>query len=251
MPQACVNGSIGGFSLDANRSLLGRDEGCRTAGSLAAAMIRSRAFSFTASACGLLGAGTLLVGAWGLGSQRIPLASLSRWLAPEPPTGYRLRLELPESSPVSDGAQLAPAIPPETEVTGVSGEVEVPSERASPPSEFTEAFAPSTRMAAIRFDIRAFGKVAPASDDRIVRASKTLRLGAQRLGSIDLALGQGSVVSVDRQALRALVANDDAQIASVLAGMDGEMITFDTLRDRGVRIRYDPLTDAVVLDSAS
>ncbi|MGX7952853.1 hypothetical protein ACWPM1_09840 [Tsuneonella sp. HG249] len=101
------------------------------------------------------------------------------------------------------------------------------------------------------FDISTFGKGAGASGDRAVRVQKPLILSGSRLGSVELALGQGSIVSIDRQSLQTLVAGKDEEVTAALAGFQGERVTFDELRDRGIGIRYDPLADAVVIAGSS
>lgn len=82
-------------------------------------------------------------------------------------------------------------------------------------------------------------------------AKKSVSLGGNALGTVELALGQGSVVAVGRRDLQSLVAGKDEGLSAALDGIEGDLVSFDTLRDRGVRIRYDALADMVVIDKSS
>lgn len=211
-----------------------------------------------AVASGLVLTGVAAAGAWALGWA--PAASMARLRAlvePAPadrtsPSGYPIRLELPQAQGRAAGAATpAPANDLGNAATLSPDQAVLSADEGGRPPAARAAMSSRPGLLDVQFDIATFGKVAPPSGGRTIRTSKSLNHGGSRVGSVDLALGQGSVVSVDRQALQTLVGDKDENLAAALAGMEGEMVSFDALRDRGVRIRYDPLADAVVIDGGT
>lgn len=145
---------------------------------------------------------------------------------------------LPRAEPAAEGH--LPVIPPTS----------LFSPKA--PGEPTARAAESVKPALIASDFRIGDwSRAISAPSGAVRARKNVRLGSRALGSVGLALGQGSVVMIDRDELQALAAPVDAGLAAALAEIQGEMVSFDTLRDRGVGIRYDAIADAVVIESGA
>lgn len=170
------------------------------------------------------------------------------------PPAYQIRLELPQTRrPEADGTEFSAdgGLPDRPDLALESAPLAVEAGTQPPPARAAAAQSPRSGLLDMDFDIATFGKEAPAIGSRTIRTSKPLNHGGNRVGSVDLALGQGSVVSVDRHALQTLVAGKDDKIAAALAAMEGEMVSFDALRDRGIRIRYDPLADAVVIDGGA
>jgi len=163
---------------------------------------------------------------------------------------YQVRVKLPDSAPLAApaaathedaGDETMPSQPP------IANALEDPADKA--PTGFDQAFDRPERAADARFDIRAYGTALPAGRDGLLRSKKTVSLGGTRLGSVDLAMGRGSMVAVDRRALLALMMGRDERVATALTETDGELVSFDALRDRGVKIRYDALGDTIVIDS--
>ena len=101
-----------------------------------------------------------------------------------------------------------------------------------------------------RFDIATFGHTATEADTEF-RARKPLIVSGERVGAVELAMGQGSIVSVDRAELAGLLGDRAPELSAALARLGTERVTFDTLRTREIRIRYDALSDAVVIESRS
>lgn len=204
---------------------------------------------------GLVLAGAVGVGAWALSvAPPASMAGLRSLVEAAPASrpgapGYPIRLKLPRTSRLGAGAAASTEVEGATPPAGAAAQHAISTgDDADGPSEARAAAPPHSGLLDMHFDIATFGKVAPPGGGRTIRTSKALNHGGNRVGSVDLALGHGSVVSVDRQALQTLVAGEDERIAAALAGMEGEMVSFDALRDRGIRIRYDPLADAVVID---
>ncbi len=160
---------------------------------------------------------------------------------------YPVRVALPAPHIVTSGeAAIAPGAPPRDLATGLAVRE---ADKIEPPGAPPPPSASPSRAGLLEsdFSIAGFARGGSAPEGG-VRASKTVRLGPVVLGSVELALGHGSVVMVERGGLQALLASKDARLAAALADLDGEMVPFDALRDRGVSIRYDPLADAVVID---
>lgn len=76
-------------------------------------------------------------------------------------------------------------------------------------------------------------------------------LGGNRLGTLELAVGQGASVSVDRRALASLLAARAPALTEALARKKDDRVTLNSLRTRDVAIRYDPLVDALVIEMRS
>jgi hypothetical protein len=197
-------------------------------------------------------AGAAVACAWALGGASSPafatLLSYAGWQQTRlaPPPDYQIRLELPQAHRLATADELRPQNSDSSELAETTSEAAVtaPGEHLGPADD---AKAPRSGLVALKFDIATFGKLTPAGDGTL-RTSKPLSHGGKRVGSVDLALGHGSTVAVDRHALQSLVGVENEKVGAALAGLDGEMVSFDALRDRGVRIRYDALADAVVID---
>lgn len=206
---------------------------------------------------GVILAGAAGAGAWTLSAAPSPtlasLLSFAGWVqAPGARSpDYQIRLELPQTHRLAARGKL-PAQPAQSSAPANSAQeagIVAPNERERP-APAGETRASRSGLLDMKFDIATFGKLVSASDGTL-RTSKPLSHGGKRVGSIDLALGHGSTVAVDRRALETLVGAEDAKVAAALAGMDGEMVSFDALRDRGIRIRYDALADAVVIEGGT
>lgn len=101
-----------------------------------------------------------------------------------------------------------------------------------------------------RFDIATFGRTVTDADTEF-RTRKSLIVGGERVGALELAMGQGSIVSVDRAELAGLLGDRAPELSATLARLGTDRVTFDTLRTREIQIRYDALTDAVVIEGRS
>ena len=177
---------------------------------------------------------------------------------------YPVRIELPVSTAAADAAR-GPASIADPSVVDTLPEIESAIERVdqwtmdepklaalSPPRSDVSAPVRSARPGVVsaRFEIATFGRVATASDNE-VRARKPLVVSGEKIGAIELAMGQGSIVSVDRQELSDLVGNRAPALSAALARLEGDRVTFDTVRTREIRIRYDALSDTVVIETRS
>lgn len=177
--------------------------------------------------------------------------------------GYPVRLTLPQARPwasfltTTSQADLLPAEPSDAPANAMPADAfdqplarfpePAPSTRAG---EFSAAFASRSAVTDLKFDISTFGRTAPAKSERSIVAEKAVSLGGKALGAVELSLGHGSVVAVGRRDLQSLVAGKDEGLSAALAAMEGDLVSFDALRDRGVRIRYDALADTVVIDES-
>lgn len=181
---------------------------------------------------------------------------------------YPVRLTLPWARPwasilaTPSEAHLLPAGPSDAPAELTASEADViPPEASDPPLApssdpaastiargSSAAFASRSVLTDFKFDISTFDQTAPARSERSIVTKKAVSLGGNALGTVELALGHGSVVAVGRRDLQSLVAGRDEGLSATLATMEGDLVSFDALRDRGVRIRYDALADAVVIE---
>lgn len=125
------------------------------------------------------------------------------------------------------------------------GSVASPSRSSSVPPQATQS-----GLLAARFDIATFGRIA-TEDDAEFKARKPLIVSGEKIGALELAMGQGSLVSVDRAELAKLLGGRVPALSDALTRLGTERVTFDTLRSRDIQIRYDALSDAVVIESRS
>jgi hypothetical protein len=249
----CACNGFDGFLLSAP------DVGART-GDYRLSEIRTK----TAIGVGLaaLAATTALAAAWAVHAGTLP-----DWAGPSGIRGadanpdeadrpYPLRLALPPSAPVAKPFAVEETLPSDAfdladaAVEGKESE-DLPEARAQGGPARTAAAKPLPARIPPGFDIRNFGTGGAAEGGELVRTTKPVILGGNALGAIELAVGQGASVSVDRRALTALLADRAPALTAALEREKSDRVTLDTLRTRDVAIRYDPLRDALVIDTRS
>lgn len=99
-----------------------------------------------------------------------------------------------------------------------------------------------------RFNVADFGASA-LDEGGQVRTVKPVVVSGSRVGTIELAVGRGASVSLDPRALAALVADTAPALTAALARAEGDRVTLSALRNRAVSIRYDPVADALLIDT--
>ncbi|MGN3975488.1 hypothetical protein [Tsuneonella sp. SYSU-LHT278] len=168
---------------------------------------------------------------------------------------YPLKIALPPSAPPARPPEMdstfAPTPAPEasparSEETGAAPQIS----RIREPS-VSSAGQPGQARIPPGFDIRNFGSGGAAEGGIVARTTKPVFLGGRSLGAIELAVGQGASISVDRRALSALLADRAPTLSAALERETSDMVTLDALRTRDVAIRYDPLRDALLIDTRS
>lgn len=174
---------------------------------------------------------------------------------------YPVRIELPPSrnAEISPGALGHPVrsglestiLEPirETVASWAFGEPRLAQapQRVDPVKVAPASVTPRNGLLPAKFDIATFGRTVTDADTEF-RARKPLIVGGERIGALELAMGQGSIVSVDRAELAGLLGDRAPDLSAALARLGTERVTFDTLRTREIRIRYDALSDAVVIE---
>ncbi|MGX7926336.1 hypothetical protein ACWPMX_07160 [Tsuneonella sp. HG094] len=174
---------------------------------------------------------------------------------------YPVRIELPTSrnAEISPGALGHPVrsglestiLEPirETVASWAFGEPRLAQapQRVDPVKVAPASVTPRNGLLPAKFDIATFGRTVTDADTEL-RARKPLIVGGERVGALELAMGQGSIVSVDRAELAGLLGDRVPDLSAALARLGTERVTFDTLRTREIRIRYDALSDAVVIE---
>ncbi|ANY20968.1 hypothetical protein A6F68_02472 [Tsuneonella dongtanensis] len=166
--------------------------------------------------------------------------------------GYPIRLELPEPTPVALASTTSAEVSEEVPGTDQNLETEAEPTAVAPDGQQRgkPALGPGI-MLAFDFDIAQFGNGGALDEAGQIRTSKPVILAGNRLGAINLSVGKGASVSVDRQALATLVADKSPALSDRLSRLEGDQVTLDSLRSREVAVRYDALTDAIVIDTNS
>ncbi|MCT2558921.1 hypothetical protein N0B51_08010 [Tsuneonella sp. YG55] len=219
----------------------------------------------TATGLGIvaLAAGMALAAAWAVRAGAMPDWSAppgvrgADWKGPGAERPYPLRLALPP--PVGTDA------PPQearnlSEAAGKPQGPQMPGQpEAVEPARAVPITGTSARVASRSepqripggFDIRDFGTGGASDGSNLVMTTKPVILGGSRLGAIELAVGRGASVSLDRRALSALLADRAPELSAALDRETSDRVTLDALRTRDVAIRYDPLRDALVIETRS
>lgn len=103
----------------------------------------------------------------------------------------------------------------------------------------------------LRFNVTDFGMAASLDEGGKIRTSKPVMLAGNRLGTIELAVGQGASVSIDRKSMADLIGDKSPALASTLTRLAGDRVTLEELRSSDVAVRYDPLADVLVIEPRS
>lgn len=99
-----------------------------------------------------------------------------------------------------------------------------------------------------RFNVTDFGSSA-LDEGGQVRTTKPVFVAGNRVGTIELAVGRGASVSLDPRALAVLVAGRAPALTAALARTEGDRVALSALRNRAVSIRYDPVADALLIET--
>lgn len=186
-----------------------------------------------------------------------------------PAQGRPTRLELPttvplargETTPPSSGRAVsyAPDADPFETVAPTSGStmpkpsidlgaaVEGPSHRvdAAPIVRPTE----SNGMLAVDYDLSRPYESGPSSGDGSpIDIRKKVVLNGRDAGSAELRVGTGSTISISRDALSRLLDQSGRQELARQVGQDtASYITFEQMRRQGIDVRYDPVSDQILV----
>lgn len=169
-----------------------------------------------------------------------------------PRSGYPVSMELPK--PVrAERAPFNGSSPDRQSSLTERGETS-DARLGQPAAEAPRTQAPAAGgrlLVPVDFNVADFGTSAALEESGRVRTTKPVVIAGNRIGVIELMVGRGASVSVDRRALAALVGDKAPELTAALSRTEGELVTLDALRNRQVAIRYDPLTDTLVIESRS
>jgi len=170
---------------------------------------------------------------------------------------YPIRIELPPVQPrvlysLSDGILAVPdavatdPAPAATEVDQLAA-VTVPEAHVIEPAQAVTD-APATRggLLAVNFDL-----ADPAgSDSAVVDTRKSVRLDGVEVGSATIRVTSGSALFIARDDLRNLFnSSGHKDLASRVSGGGAAYASFDEIRRLGFGVRYDPVTDRILVSS--
>jgi hypothetical protein len=122
---------------------------------------------------------------------------------------------------------------------------------AVPVAKVPRAISPGSSAASSapgRFMVTDFGSSA-LDEGGQVRTTKPVFVAGNRVGTIELSVGRGASVSLDPRALAALVADTAPALTAALERAEGDRVALSALRNRAVSIRYDPVADALLIET--
>lgn len=110
--------------------------------------------------------------------------------------------------------------------------------------------APRPGFEGIDFDLRDMGRSRPAqtaSANGTVELSKPLFAGGRQLGALPISIDGNAQVYVRKAALSGLLGGDASASGKLARLPDGDLISFRSLRDYGINLKYEPVSDRIVL----
>lgn len=165
---------------------------------------------------------------------------------------YPVWMELPElSSPETSSKQDSGEVPADDLIEPELAAMEEAVDVGERPEMANVGNSTGRMVAPLKFSVTDFGMAASVDVSGKIRTSKPVMLAGNRLGTIELAVGQGASVSIDRQSLADLVGDRSPALASTLTRLEGDRVTLEEIRSREVAVRYDPLADALIIEPRS
>lgn len=187
-----------------------------------------------------------------------------------PPDDYPIRLAMPDASPYAPGkaamprsAGVAVYLPPDADPFGEAGDKPVAARPRidldaagdlrgglARPIAVDVPKPAATRaggLLAVDFDLsRPYDGASVAEDGEAIDVRKSVRLNGAEAGSAKIRVTSGSTLLMARDELGRLLAR--AGLAE-LAGQvgSGGYVSFDDMRDKGITVRYDPVTDRLIV----
>lgn len=165
---------------------------------------------------------------------------------------YPVWMELPRLSSVEAESVERLEGEPTNELLALDSEAAeqvVGTDQSSPGGASTSS--PGGLVQPLEFNVTDFGMAASLDEGGKIRTSKPVMLAGNRLGTIELAVGQGASVSIDRKSMANLIGDKSPALASTLTRLAGDRVTLEELRSRDVAVRYDPLADVLVIEPRS
>lgn len=165
---------------------------------------------------------------------------------------YPVWMELPRLSTVEAESVERLEGEPTNELLALDSEAAeqvVGTDQSSPGGASTKS--PGGLVQPLEFNVTDFGMAASLDEGGKIRTSKPVMLAGNRLGTIELAVGQGASVSIDRKSMANLIGDKSPALASTLTRLAGDRVTLEELRSRDVAVRYDPLADVLVIEPRS
>ena len=174
-------------------------------------------------------------------------------------TPYPVRIELPPVQPrvlysisdgilptdplTSDDAPAAPAAPEENQLATIPTPV---SSAIVPLQPVTQATVAPSRLLSVNFDL-----ADPAgTDSAAVDTRKNVRVDGVEVGSATIRVTSGSALFIARDDFRALLnTSGHKDLAARVTGGGAGFASFGEIRRLGFGVRYDPVTDRILVSS--
>lgn len=165
------------------------------------------------------------------------------------PGDYPVRIVLRHDAPAGGANALAPGGAEADAALGAEAAAEPAAEPAGlrtaearlPPAQ------PSTDgLLAVRFDLADPGAFDGGS---AIEIRKAIRLNGADAGQAPIHVDASSRLSIAREELARLLAGSGQQGLSERLGTGERFVSFDEMRRQGIEIRYDPVTDRVLVST--
>lgn len=181
--------------------------------------------------------------------------------------GRPIRLELPAARPLA----LGEVAPPSNGMAVTYDTDADPFERASPQAVTEDGSIPKPSIdldgglarpsgpaprpterggvLAVDFDLsRPYESGPESGDGSPIEIRKKVVLNGKEAGSAQLRVGAGSTISISRDALtRLLEQSGRAEMSQQIGQGTASYITFEEMRRQGIDVRYDPLSDQILV----
>ena len=168
------------------------------------------------------------------------------------PGDYPVRIVLRHDAPAG-GADALPAGGAEADAALGAEDTEAAAEPVAAPGEapagprVTPPAQPSADgLLAVRFDLADPGAFDGGS---AIEIRKAIRLNGADAGQARIHVGASSRLSIAREELARLLARSGQQELSESLGAGERFVSFDEMRRQGIEIRYDPITDRILVST--
>lgn len=159
-------------------------------------------------------------------------------------SGYPVRIALAPATPSTQPEGSAPEAVPNLEPSAVVFETkETDQQVAVASSSAVSAPGSGLRLQNIEFDLRESRHGRKGATGSEISVTKKLVVDGADAGTARILVGPGSQILVSSRDLE--------PVAGRVGSLEGDpaFLSFDQLRDRGLRVRYDPLRDVIEIIS--
>lgn len=178
--------------------------------------------------------------------------------------GYPVRIELPAPAAGTSGAEALPADALPVDADEASRQAPADADTTDPVAAVDEALPgggelaepvrpalrPSTDgLLAIQFDLADPGAFGSGNGGSAIELRKAVRLNGADAGDARIRVSGSSTLSIAREELGRLLARSGQRELIGQLGSDGQFVSFDEMRRQGIEVRYDPVSDRILVST--